>query len=41
MKSADMLPFLAKKTIKWGTSSSGYAPEALDAVSAYIGTYFG
>ena len=40
MKSADVLPFLAKKTIKWGTSASGYTPEALDAVSAYIGTYF-
>ncbi|TDN39901.1 hypothetical protein E4631_24340 [Hymenobacter sp. UV11] len=40
MKSADVIPFLAKKTIKWGKSASGYTQEALDAVSAYIGTYF-
>lgn len=40
MKSADVIPFLAKKTIKWGKSASGYTPEALDAVSAHIGTYF-
>jgi hypothetical protein len=40
MKSEDVLPFLAKKTIKWGKSASGYTPEALDAVSAYIGTHF-
>jgi len=40
MKSADVLPFLAKKTIKWGKSASGYTQEALDAVSAYIGTHF-
>jgi hypothetical protein len=40
MKSADVLPFLAKKTIKWGKSASQYTPEALDAVSAYIGTHF-
>ncbi len=40
MKTADVLPFLEKKTIKWGKSASGYTPEALDAVSAYIGTYF-
>ena len=40
MKSADVLPFLAKKTIKWGKSASKYTPEALEAVSAYIGTYF-
>ncbi len=39
MKSADVIPFLAKKTIKWGKSASGYTQEALDAVSAYIGTY--
>lgn len=39
MKSADVIPFLAKKTIKWGRSASGYTQEALDAVSAYIGTY--
>jgi len=40
MKSTDVLPFLEKKTIKWGKSASGYTQEALDAVSAYIGTYF-
>ncbi|WP_204378300.1 hypothetical protein [Hymenobacter lapidarius] len=40
MKSADVIPFLAKKTIKWGRSASGYTQEALDAVSAHIGTYF-
>lgn len=40
MKSADVLPFLAKKTIKWGKSASQYTQEALDDISAYIGTYF-
>ncbi|WP_419802160.1 hypothetical protein [Mucilaginibacter sp.] len=40
MKSADVLPFLAKRTIKWGKSASGYTPEALDAISAHIGTHF-
>ena len=40
MKSADVLPFLAKKTIKWGRSASQYTQEALDEVSAYIGTHF-
>ncbi|MBK1642743.1 hypothetical protein CKO12_12855 [Chromatium okenii] len=40
MKSADVLPFLAKKTIRWGKSASKYTPEALEVVSAYIGTYF-
>jgi hypothetical protein len=39
MKSADVIPFLEKKTIKWGKSASKYTPEALDAISAYIGTY--
>ncbi|HMG83122.1 MAG TPA: hypothetical protein VK559_08815 [Ferruginibacter sp.] len=39
MKSSDVLPFLEKKTIKWGKSASSYTPEALDAISAYIGTY--
>ena len=39
MKSSDVLPFLEKKTIKWGKSASGYTPEALDAISAHIGTY--
>lgn len=40
MKSADVLPFLAKKTVKWGKSASKYTQEALDAISAHIGTYF-
>lgn len=40
MKSADVLPFLEKKTIKWGKSASSYTIEALDQISAYIGTYF-
>jgi hypothetical protein len=40
MKTADVLPFLEKKTIKWGKSASQFSKEALDAVSAYIGTYF-
>lgn len=40
MKSEHVIPFLAKKTIKWGTSASNYTQEALDAVSAHIGTYF-
>ena len=40
MKSADVLPFLARKTIKWGKSASQYTPEALDEISAHIGTYF-
>jgi hypothetical protein len=39
MKSSDVLPFLEKKTIKWGKSASSYTPEALDAISAHIGTY--
>jgi hypothetical protein len=39
MKSSDVIPFLAKKTIKWGKRASGYTQEALDAISAYIGTY--
>ncbi|MES2500105.1 MAG: hypothetical protein V4570_06200 [Pseudomonadota bacterium] len=40
MKSADVLPFLAKKTIKWGKSATQYPQEALDAISAHIGTHF-
>lgn len=40
MKTSDVLPLLEKKTIKWGKSASGYTQEALDEVSAYIGTYF-
>src|SRR5665213_2642350 len=41
-KTADALPLLSdkKQPIKWGKSASGYTQEALDVVSAYIGTYF-
>ncbi len=40
MKSTDVLPFLAKKTIKWGKSASQFTQEALDEISAHIGTHF-
>ena len=40
MKTADVLPFLAKKTVVWGKSASQYPKEALDEVSAHIGTHF-
>lgn len=40
MKSADVLPFLGKKTVKWGKSASQYTQEALDEISAHIGTHF-
>ena len=40
MRTEDVLPFLKKKTIKWGKSASKYTQDALDAVSAYIGTHF-
>jgi hypothetical protein len=40
MKTSDVLPFLAKKTVKWGKSASQYTPEALAEISAHIGTYF-
>jgi hypothetical protein len=40
MKSADVLPFLSKKTIKWGKSASQYTQEALAEISAHIGTHF-
>jgi hypothetical protein len=40
MKSADVIPFLEKKTIKWGKSASSYTQEALDTISAHIGTHF-
>ncbi len=41
MKTANALPLLSnkKQPIKWGKSASGYTQEALDVVSAYIGTY--
>jgi hypothetical protein len=40
MKTSDVLPFLEKKTVKWGKSASQYPKEALDEVSAHIGTHF-
>ncbi len=40
MKSSDVIPFLEKKTIKWGRSASNYTQEALDAISTHIGTHF-
>ena len=40
MKSGDVIPFLEKKTIRWGKSASSYTQEALDAISAHIGTHF-
>ncbi|WP_217884367.1 hypothetical protein [Thioflexithrix psekupsensis] len=40
MKTADVLPLLKNKSIKWGKSASQYPKEALDEVSAYIGAYF-
>ncbi len=41
MKTENALPLLnnKKQPIKWGKSASGYTQEALDVVSAYIGTY--
>jgi hypothetical protein len=40
MRSDEIIPFLAKRTIKWGKNASGYTQEALDTVSSYIGTHF-
>ena len=40
IKSSDVIPFLEKKTVKWGKSASKYTQEALETISAYIGTYF-
>jgi hypothetical protein len=40
MKTEEVIPFLEKKTIKWGKRASDVTQEALDAVSAYIGTHF-
>jgi hypothetical protein len=39
MKTADALPLLQKKTINRGKSASSVTQDALDQVSAYIGTY--
>lgn len=38
MKTADVIPFLKKKTIKWGKSATKFPKGALDQVSAFIGT---
>jgi len=40
MRSEEVIPFLAKKTIKWGKSASAFSQDALDTVSTYIGTHF-
>ncbi len=40
MKTEIVLPFLDKKTIKWGKSASKFPKEALEQVSAFIGTHF-
>jgi len=40
MQSSHVLPFLAKKTIKWGKSASEVPKEAVDAISIHIGTHF-
>lgn len=40
MRTADVLPFLAKAKIKWGSSASKFTQEALAEVSAHIGTHF-
>ncbi len=40
MKTEDILPFLEKKTIKWGQSASRITPEALMEVTAHIDPYF-
>ena len=39
MKTADAIPLLVKKDIKRGKSASQVTADALDKVSAYIGTY--
>ncbi len=40
MKTADVLPLLERRVIKWGKSASDVTREALEVVSSYIGTYF-
>lgn len=40
MQSSHVLPFLEKKTIKWGKSASAVPKEAVDAISIHIGTHF-
>lgn len=40
MRTKDIIPLLNNKKIKWGKRASDVTPEALDAVSAYIGAHF-
>jgi hypothetical protein len=40
MRTADVLPILKSKNIKWGKSASKFTPEALEEVSSFIGTHF-
>jgi hypothetical protein len=40
MKTADVMPLLERKDIKWAKSARNYTKETLDQVSAYIGTHF-
>lgn len=40
MKSSTVLPFLAKKTVKWGKSATKYDAAAVAAISAHIGTHY-
>lgn len=40
MKTEHALPLLERKIIKWGKSASDVTPEALEIVSAHIGTHF-
>ena len=40
MKTSDALPLFERKDIKWGKSASEVTPEALEAVSTFIGTRF-
>jgi len=40
MKTTDALPLFERKDIKWGRSASDITPEALEAVSTFIGTRF-
>lgn len=40
MKTENALPLFERKDIKWGKSASDVTPEALEAVSTYIGTHF-
>jgi hypothetical protein len=40
MRTKDVIPLLNNKIIKWGKRASDVTPEALESVSAYIGTHF-